>query len=137
MESRTEGMSSQEQAHYPQLLVLLDIKVHQNSGDHQFSALVEDEETLARRLRIKKLGQRILESQVFSLLTCYLDFKQAIQLQLLNKMMYHRKIPQMFGTIYGSRIEECIIIYSIYKDRKNAVSVLVGKKPSGSMINPS
>ena len=59
-----------------------------------------------------------------------LDFKQAISLQLLNKMMYHRKIPQMFGTIYGSRIEECIIVYSVYRDRKNAVSVFVGKTPT-------
>jgi desulfoferrodoxin (superoxide reductase-like protein) len=43
----------------------------------------------------------------------------------------------MFGTVYGSRIENCIIVYSIYKDRKNAVSVIVGKVPhpsSGRLI---
>lgn len=45
-------------------------------------------------------------------------------------MMYHRKVPQMFSCIYGSRIESCIIVYSIYKDRKNAVSAFVGKTPS-------
>ena len=45
--------------------------------------------------------------------------------------MYHRKIPQMFSRIkYGSRIEDCIIVYSIYKDRQNAISVFVGKTPS-------
>ena len=66
---------------------------------------------------------------MFSLITIFLDFKQAIELQLLNKMMYHRKIPQMFSCIYGSRIESCIIVYSIYKDRNNAVSAFVGNTP--------
>lgn len=41
-------------------------------------------------------------------------------------MMYQRKIPQMFSTVYGTRIESCIVVYSVYKDRKNAVSVIVG-----------
>ena len=51
-------------------------------------------------------------------------------------MMYHRKIPQMFGCVYGSNIERCIIVYSIYKDRKNAVSVFVGKVSDPSDPNP-
>ena len=72
----------------------------------------------------------MMESQVFSLITMFLDFRQAIELQLLNRMMYHRKVPQMFHCIYGSRIEPCIIVYSIYRDRNNAVSALVGYVPS-------
>ena len=44
-------------------------------------------------------------------------------------MMYHRKLPQMFSVIYGQGIEDCIIVYSIYKDRKNSISVFVGKTP--------
>ena len=44
-------------------------------------------------------------------------------------MMYQRKVPQMFSCIYGSCIETCIIVYSIYKDRKNAISAFVGKTP--------
>lgn len=43
--------------------------------------------------------------------------------------MYERKVPQMFSCIYGSRIEDCIVVYSIYKDRRNAVSAFVGKTP--------
>jgi hypothetical protein len=86
-----------------------------------------DPEVVAKRIRVTKLAQRILASQVFSLISRFLDFNQAIALQQLNKMMYYRKVPQMFGCVYGSRIEPCIVVYSVYKDRKNAVSVIVGK----------
>lgn len=36
----------------------------------------------------------------------------------------------MFGCVYGYRIEECIIVYSIYRDRKNSLSVFVGQLPA-------
>ena len=35
----------------------------------------------------------------------------------------------MFSILYGCKIEPCIIVYSIYKDRNNAVSAIVGYDP--------
>jgi len=42
--------------------------------------IIPDQAVVERRARIKKLSKRLLESQVFSLVASFLDFKQVLEL---------------------------------------------------------
>ena len=38
----------------------------------------------------------------------------------------YRKIKHMFGMVLGLRIEDCIMVYTNYMDKKGAISVIIG-----------
>ena len=38
----------------------------------------------------------------------------------------YRKIKHMFGMVMGHRIEDCIMVYTNYMDKKGAISVIIG-----------
>ena len=67
---------------------------------------------------------------VITVILSFLEETKAISCQILNKHMYHQKIPIMTNVVVGRRIEPDIIIYSEYKDRLGAVSVIIGRVPS-------
>ena len=59
----------------------------------------------------------------------FLEIEEAIQCQILNKHMYYYKTPLMTNIVVGRRIEPDIVIYSEYKNKLGAVSVIIGRAP--------
>lgn len=60
------------------------IEERQEQELYKAKEVVVDQATLERRTRINRLSIRLLESQVFSLIARFLDFRQVLELQLLN-----------------------------------------------------
>jgi hypothetical protein len=52
----------------------------------------------------------LVQSLAFSIIMSYLEPENAINLQQLNKLMYERKMPQYFPTVFGKYIEPCIMV---------------------------
>ena len=63
----------------------------------------------------------------FTVILEYFEIEDAISFQLLNKHMYYVKIPLMTDVVLGRRIDPELIIYSEYKNKKGAISLIVGE----------
>ena len=63
----------------------------------------------------------------FTIILSYFEIEDAISFQALNKHMYYVKTPLMTDVILGRRIDPEIILYSEYKNKKGAISVIVGR----------
>ena len=86
-------------------------------------------EPIHRPPNLIELCAQVTKSMAFTIVLSYFEIEDAISFQLLNKHMYYVKTPIMTDVILGKRIDPHIILYSEYKNKKGAISLIVGIVP--------
>jgi hypothetical protein len=74
-----------------------------------------------------KSGECVTRSYCFQKVLDYFTHTESIKFQALNRYMYNVKIPRFIPEVINCRIEDCILVYTDYRDRRGAISVVVGK----------
>ena len=77
------------------------------------------------RLCDKALLKRVLNSCAIERIMIFLEQEEAIKMQSLNRFMYS-KSEHVNPIVMGHKTEPCIILYSNYKNKSGAVSVIIG-----------
>ena len=75
------------------------------------------------------ISHQLSRSYALTVIFEYFDIEDAIKFQVLNKNMYLYKTPMMCFSIAGRRIEREVMIYDVYTNSKNKLSVIIGEIP--------
>jgi hypothetical protein len=84
-------------------------------------------------------GECMTRSYCFQKVLEYFTHSESIKFQALNRYMYNVKMPGFIPEAIACRIEDCVLVYSDYRDKRGAISVVINnkKKSDKKCDNPS